>query len=219
MSRAARSISLSLLIAACAEPVAAPLAPESEPELARASSPVISWKIPLATAGLGLHSDGKFSDGTYSVYTGGVCDVTTNLFNGDANSSGDATIRTLVKGSKCHRLFTVRYPDGYSEAIWSFNNVHRIQNSTYSIPIGSTVRRRFTINPAVVDSPSRCGRLIFGPNATTGAGSDSVLVSRLDAQTWQVRSDAAPNNRAHCEATGEVFEIPVSFLVVSSQPL
>jgi hypothetical protein len=149
-----------------------------------------------------------------------VCGVTTTIYSGSATSSGDATIRTSEpKGNKCGRLFTLAYPDGGTETVWSFANLHKLQNTAYFIPVGSTMRRRLAINPEVVGSASRCGRLIFGPNENTGAGTDSVSVSRIDSRTWHVSSDAAPNNRALCEDTGEIYAMSVSFVLVASQSL
>lgn len=56
--------------------------------------------------------------------------------------------------------------------------------------------------------------------ANVGAGSDSVLVTRLDARSWQVQSQAAPDQqRAYCENNGALYSMPVSFVVVSSANL
>jgi hypothetical protein len=104
----------------------------------------------------------------------------------------------------------------------SFNNLNDLENTTYSIPIGATVNRRLVVNPGVLaNNPSRCGKLFFGvgPLGDKGVGSDSVAVTRIDASTWQVQSQAAPNDRALCESNGQLYEMPVSFVVVSSYPL
>jgi hypothetical protein len=88
------------------------------------------------------------------------------------------------------------------------------------IRVDSTAKRRLILNPEdSPTNPSRCGRLLFGPNGDVSLGSDSVEVTRLDAQTWQVRSQPAPNNRAFCEADGQLYAMPVSFTIVSSAPL
>lgn len=224
MLRRASSATVALvLFTACAEPVTSPAPTPPDPSLARSTAVTVSWKIPLADTELALRSDRRFGDGTYSVYEGGVCNVSTTIFSGEGGS-GDATIRTSEpKGGKCGRLFRLRYPDGQSEDVWSFGNLLRLHNVAFWIPVGETVRRRFLFNPEVVSSPSRCGRLIFGPNlkdgVIVGAGSDSLLVTRVDSRTWQVRSQPAPDNRALCESTGEIFAMPVSFVVAASQDI
>jgi hypothetical protein len=207
------------LITACAEPVARPTSPPLDASFARSSSDLTAtWKIPLADDGLALRSDGQFSDGSYSVYENGVCDVETKIF-ASTTGSGDATLRSQPRGNRCRRLFELSYPDGQTEMVWSFANLLNLQNSTFSIPVGSTVRRRFLFNPEVVNSPSRCGRLVFGPNPNVGAGTDSVTVTRIDARTWEVQSQPAPNNRALCESTGAIYAMPVSFVIVASRDL
>jgi hypothetical protein len=186
--------------------------------------PLDTWKIPLADAGLALRSDHAYSDGTYSSYTSGVCNVSGTIFATTAGSnSGDATIQTsnATKG-KCGRQFTIVYPDGFTETVISFNNLNNLQNTTYSIPVGATVMRRLVVNPGVLaNNPSRCGRLHFGvgPLGDRGIGSDSVAVTRISANTWQVQSQPAPNDKAQCENNGQLYEMPVSFVVVSSYPL
>jgi hypothetical protein len=135
------------------------------------------------------------------------------------SSSGDATIQT-AKAKNCSRRFLLRYPDGGSESVLSFNNLNVLQNTGYAIPIGSTVKRRLILAPGSVNNnPSRCGRLLFGPNGTVGPGSDSVTVTRLDSQTWQVQSQVAPENRAYCESNGQLYSMPVSIRIISSLPL
>lgn len=190
------------------------------------SAPSDTWKLPLADAGLSFKSDRQYSDGTYSVYAAGVCNVTGTIFTGDGgstNNSGDATIQTsLANHGQCGRLFTIAYPDGVSETLASFNNLHELENTIYAIPAGSMALRRLTINTANVTNKvtPRCGKLQFGPFQTTGGvGSDSVQVTRLDASTWRVQSQAAPNDLALCENNGQLYHMQVSFLVVSSRPV
>ena len=214
------------LLVACSDSGTNPLSPHAESanaaRVSGPSDPTATWKIPVADAGLGLRSDGQFTDGTYSVYADGVCGVKAKIFaTTQASNSGDATIQTSApKGGKCGRRFTLSYPDGYTETLPSFNNLHEVQNTTFSIPIGATVNRRLVINPGVLqNNPSRCGRLIFGPNAATGAGSDSVQVTRIDARTWQVQSQASPSDLAHCENNGQLYSMRVNFVIVSSSAL
>lgn len=186
--------------------------------------PTDTWKIPLADANLSLRSDHAYSDGTYSSYTSGVCNVSGTIFaTTAASNSGDATIQTSnATHGKCGRQFTLAYPDGVTETLISFNNLNDLENTTYSIPVGTTANRRLVINPGVLaNNPSRCGRLFFGvgPLGEKGIGSDSVAVTRIDAGTWQVQSQPAPHNQALCETNGQLYAMPVSFVVVSSYPL
>ena len=196
------------------------------PSLSRSTvtDPTATWKIPLADAKLALRSDHGFSDGFYSVYANGVCNVSGKMFaTTAASNSGDATLQTSTptKG-KCGRLITLSYPDGYIESIGIFANLHELENTAYAIPIGATVTRRLVLDGGVIaNSVSRCGKLFFGvgPLGDKGVGSDSVLVTRVDASSWQVQSQAAPNDRALCESNGQIYEMPVSFTIVSSFPL
>jgi hypothetical protein len=202
-----------LLVAACGEN--APTSPSSidvTAASAKASDPTATWTVPAPDGVLGLASDGQ------GAYANGTCGVTAKIFATTAGSnSGDATIQT-AKTKSCTRRFTLRYPDATTESVLSFNNLLQLQNTTYSIPIGSTVKRRLILNPgAIANNPSRCGRLLFGPNGAVGVGSDSVNVTRTSASSWQVQS--AGSNLALCEATGALYAMPVSFTVTSSVPL
>lgn len=197
----------------------------SELFVVKLSNTTGTWKLPLADASLSLKSDRQYNDGTYSVYAAGVCNVSGLVFTGEGgstNNSGDATIQTSnpTKG-KCGRLFTISYPDGVTETLASFANLNQLESTDFAIPIGTTAARRLVINPGALSFRTRCGRVIFGvgPLGEVGIGSDSVLVTRIDASTWQVQSKAAPNNLALCESTNQLYQMRVSFLVVSSRPL
>jgi hypothetical protein len=190
-------------------------------------NPSATWKLPLNDAGLSLKSDRQYSDGTYSVYANGVCNmvggIAAGLSGGSGSNTGNAIMQmTTASHGKCGRLFTIAYPDGVTETLMSNNNLTELETSTYSIPIGSTATRRLIVDPGILaPHPTRCGRLVFGVGAINqiGIGTDSVLVTRIDASTWQVHSQAPPRDKALCYSTGALFEMPVSFLVVSSFPL
>lgn len=221
-------IVLAATLAACGEQATSPThraAASSAAKTVRQTDPTATWLIPLDDAGLGFRSDHAKSNGTYSVYTDGVCGVSAKIFATTASSntpSGDATIQTSGVG-KCGRSFALAYPDGTSETLPSFNNLNHIENPTYSIPIGTTVLGRLVINPGVLnDNPSRCDKLDFGPFAldpSIGAGSDDILITRVDARTWHVQSQPAPDDLALCEKTGELLEMRVDFTVVASRDL
>ncbi len=186
--------------------------------------PATTWMLPLADGGLGLRSDHLYSDGVNSVYADGVCKVTSHIYaTSDFSGTGDAVINTNQTTGKCTRRFTLVFPDGYSETVGSFNNVRLIENAGYSIPIGATVRRQLHVAPAqlMANNPSRCGNLIFGYGVTSdiAAGSDSLLVTRVNATTWHVVSQAPPHTMAYCRDIGQYFSIPVDFTIVSNRPL
>jgi hypothetical protein len=214
-------------VTACSEHAASPasvLVPGAEAAAARGpTDPSATWKIPLSDASLGLRSDHLYSDGTNSLYADGVCRVTAAIYaTSNASGSGDAVMSTNVPGGKCVRRFTLVYPDGYTETVGSFNNLSLIENSSYSIPIDSTVERQLHFAPDnIVSNPSRCGVLIFGYGVMNNiaVGSDSLLVTRVNASTWHVVSQAPPHNLAYCKNDGQLYAIPVDFTVVSSYPL
>lgn len=221
------SVAISLLAIACENHVTGPQSADSRAVTSSRSTasanPTSTWKIPLDDGNLAVRSDHAYSDGTYSSYASGVCNVSGTIATSSASGSGDATLQTSnpTKG-KCGRQFTLVYPDGFSETVASFNNLNELETTTFSIPVGTTVNRRLVVNPGVLaNNPSRCGRLLFGlgPLGENGIGSDSVAVTRIDASRWQVQSQPAPNNRALCETNGQIYVMPVNFVVVSSYPL
>ena len=181
--------------------------------------PTATWLIPLADGALGVRSDGLYSNGTYSVYANGVCGVEAMIFaTAGGSNSGDATFRTVKKS--CSRRWALHFPDGFTESVRTFNNLNILQNTGYSIAIGATVKRRLILAPgSISNNPSRCGRLIYGPSGTVSPGSDSLEVTRIDYQTWQVRSQAAPNNKAYCENNGQLYAMPLDIVIVSNLPL
>lgn len=208
---------LLLFAAACADATAT--APRHADELDRSvrlgktavADPTTTWKFPSAGASLSVLGDGKYSDGVLSVYANGVCGVTSRLFYG---GSGDATM-TLGADRRCvnaPRRLTLRYDDGVVETTGSgaFLNLHDVQNAALRIPVGTTVPGFLAIHYT-----PRCDALQFGRDAN----SDAVLVTRVDARTWSVESQAAPNNRAFCTTTGRAYRMPVSLIVVSSRDL
>lgn len=216
-----------LALAACSPDNPAPefMAPEFSQARSGPSpvDPTASWLLPISDAGLAFQSDGLYSDGTYSVYQDGVCNVSATIFaTTQKSNSGDAVIQSspASKGKACNRTFTLRYPDGFQETVNSFNNLRNLQNTEYVIPVGSTARRVLILNPGAIQASSRCGRLLFGvgDNPLNGAGSDSVLVTRLSARSWRVQSDGE-SNLAWCQNTGELFAMPVDFRVVASYDL
>jgi hypothetical protein len=176
------------------------------------NTPTTTWKFPLAGAGLSVRGDGKYSDGTYSVYADGVCGVIGAFFDGSATSSGDMTLNT-GRDRKCAsspRQLTLTYDDGFVETTGVFINLHDIQNAVIRIPIGTTAPRFLAIHYT-----TRCDALQFGKDAN----SDNVLVTRIDAHTWRAVSQAAPNDRAYCTTTARSYHMQVDFVVTSSQDL
>ncbi len=186
----------------------------------KVTDPTATWYFPLADENLNVKSDRLFGDGVSSVYANGVCKVSTTMFaTSVTSSSGDVVLNTGT-GGNCRRHFTVAYPDGLTESVPAFFNLQKIEKPTLAIPVGQTVRRRFMFNMTSVNgNPGRCGNLRFGPNGAVDAGSDSVMVTRVDASTWHVESQPAPSDLAHCVDTGQLIHLQLKFTIVSSRPM
>lgn len=202
------------LVAACSDAPAAPTSVEVPPASAKPggpTDPTATWTVPAPDGILGFASDGQ------GAYADGACGVTTRIFATTAGSNtGDATIQ--VSKGKCVRRFTLHYPDNSTEVVMSFNNLLQLQNTTYSIPLNATVKRRLIIAPgALSNNPSRCGRLLFGPNGSVSLGSDSVDVTRTSASSWLVQSSGS--QLAYCEDLAVLYVMPVNFTITSSSPL
>ncbi len=187
----------------------------------KVTDPTATWKFPLIDAGLSVQSDHQNVNGATSDYVNGACNITTNIFAGDpSSSSGDATLNMGNPNGKCSRRFKLIYPDGVTEILPIFSNLRQIENLGYWIPIGATVHRQLHMGVIASNVASRCGGLVwgYGVAADVGAGSDSVLVTRVDASTWHVMSDPV-RSLAFCKTTGQLFQMTVDFTVVSSRPL
>jgi hypothetical protein len=196
------------------------------PMLAKSTDtdPTATYRFPLADASLNIKSDGAFSDGTYSVFANGVCGVEAKIFaTADLSNSGDATLGTNGPRSKDRscpaypRRFTVVFPDGITETTASFSNLREIENTTYTIPVGSTVKRAFHMGVA---TSARCEGLVWSAIRTgTPIPGDSVLVTRTAVDSWHVQSQPAPNNRAYCWPNGPSYNMAVEFTITSSRAL
>jgi hypothetical protein len=216
MSRSIIVLAAAITLAACSSDATAPV----DPSFARApkeSAPVATWHIPLSHAGLSLRSDGRYTSNGYSTYANGVCAVTT-LMNTGATSNGNANV-SLGSSGKCQRAFTIVYPEGGTETLRSFINLIGLHKDGAYIPNGTTQLRTMAINPDYIGVASRCGRLLFGEGTSgAGGGSDQVLVTRVDARTWHVRSQ--PDNRkAWCERLDVFYDMPVDLMVVADRDL
>jgi len=186
--------------------------------------PTATWTFPLSDAGLSVQSDHLFSDGTNSVYANGVCNLAAKIFaTTQFSNSGDATMNTgsSKSGVKCTRRLRFVFPDGYSETVGAFNNLREIENTAYSIPVGSTVLRQLHLGTDQPGTNSRCNGLVFGygARANVGAGSDSIWVTRVDPRTWHAYSQAPPHNLAWCKNTGQLYPMTVDLTVISNRPL
>jgi hypothetical protein len=184
------------------------------------------WAFPVADAGLSIRSDGQFSDGTYSWYRAGTCTFTSTLF---LEGSGDNVIRFDYPKTKpkpvCGRTMTMVFPDGVTETLAYEGGVQILQSAAFQIPVGTQAKRhmrfgagqRFRNNPV----PARCGLgLVFGEGGGNPAlGSDSVVVSRLDARTWRVQTQSSPDNFAYCIDNGQLYEMTLDFTIVASRDL
>ena len=191
------------------------------------TDPTATFLFPLADAALGLRSDGLFVSGTSSAYAHDVCGVNAKIFaTTEASNSGDAIMHTnnpKFSDRKCAfypRTMTLAYSDGFTETIPVFMNVRQIANTTYSIPIDSTVKRAFAINPT---QNTRCDVLIWTQERLNEPGvllpADSVNVTRVSADTWHVQSQPFPDNRAWCTTLEQSFHMSVDFTIVTNRPL
>ena len=223
-----------IALAACSEQSGGPSAPGLLPptgiSAARGgpSDPTATWKIPLSDAGLSLKSDHLFNDTMYSAYADGTCGVAAKIFATTAfSNTGDATIQmSYPSGHKCGRTITLVYPDSVTETLSTASNLNQLQSTSPAtvIQAGDSALRRLIVSFQVsgLNNPtsSRCGRVIFGDNGNIGAGTDKLLVTRIDARTWRVQSQPSPNNRALCESLGIVYPgMVVDFVVVASADL
>jgi hypothetical protein len=185
------------------------------------SDPTAAFWFPTDDPALGLRSDNQFLNGNFSVYAQGVCGVNSKIFaTTAASNSGDAIMHTnnpSSKDRKCvhyPRKITVEYAPGDIEVSPTFINVREIANTTYQIPIGNTVKRALRVNE------TRCDGLVFlGQVDGVTTGADSVNVTRSSATSWEVATDPAPDNKAYCRATGQLYNVAVRFTVKSSSPL
>lgn len=142
---------IGLALMACSElPPSGPAGLDPDLAYARAPSnpdPTATVKIPLDDAALSLRSDRAFSDGIHSVYANGVCGITARIYLG---GSGDMV---LLGGSprdadnSCAfypRRYTVLYPGGGSDVVTAWTiAVTQLQNSSFSIPVGTSALRGF----------------------------------------------------------------------------
>ncbi len=215
------------VVSACADPALSIAPPDVlEGRVVGPSDPKATWTIPLDDASLSLRSDGLFSDGTQSVYANGVCTVAAKIYaTAQFSNTGDATFQsTYPKGGKCGRTITLVYPDGDTQTLAMAANLNQLQNtngSTIIAPGQSAFRRliiSFTVTGLGNPVASRCGRLIFGNNGAVGAGTDMLLVTRVDASTWHVQSQGGTSNRALCETLGVIYPMTVDFTIVASAP-
>ena len=183
--------------------------------------PTAVFQLPLDDATLAVRSDRLYVTGAYSFYGNGVCGVHSKIFaTTAASNSGDAIMHTnnaKFTDRKCAaypREVTLTYSDGVTESSPVFMNVRGVQNTTYAIPIGATVKRSFAIQ-----SP-RCEQLLWsGERQGVPIAADSVLVTRLASDTWRVQTQPPPNDRASCRLSGEIYHMSVDFIITTDRPL
>jgi hypothetical protein len=216
-----RALLFAVLLTACND-LSSPgrLTPnDATPRFAQSvADPTATIKLPLADASLSLKSDGKFSDGTYSLYADGVCGITGTIF---LSGSGDEVVdgsNPSAKDRKCvyyPRKVNVLYPDGIAEVISGpLMSVRELESQTYLIPIGSTATRQFHVRT----NTARCDGVHWG----APIGGDSVLVTRTAANTWHVYTQPYPNDQAACkQSTGNTLlgHMPIDLWIVASRAL
>ena len=210
---------------ACAEPEKPVMPLSSDALLAKPSGPsdpTASFLFPTSDGALDVRSDSEFVSGSNSVYADGICGAKAKIFATEgASNSGDATLQTnnpSTKDRKCPaypRTLTVVFGPGDQQTSAVFINLREIANTTYQMPIGTTVRRGLHLNEA------RCDGLIWQTEMRDGTntlGADSVSVTRTSATTWEVASQPYPDNEAFCRNLNQAFHLNVRFTVVASSP-
>jgi hypothetical protein len=186
--------------------------------------PTAMFSFPLDDAALGVRSDHLYVSGSSSVYAENVCGVHSKIFATTATSSGDAIMHTnnpQFRDRKCAfypRTVTVAYGPGDADTGPAFINVREIANTTFQIPVGTTVLRSFAVN-----NGGRCpDGLVWIEQLKDGTntnGGDRVNVTRLDASAWLVESQPYPDDQAYCRTTGQLHHIAVKLLVTADRPM
>lgn len=189
------------------------------------SDPNAEFEFPLDATGLGVASDSQFVSGDQSVYAFGVCGVTATIFATTARSnSGDATMQTNNPAYKDHRCASyprkllIDYGDGttpqWSGVFVNLSDLQRDNDPADQIPVGTSRLRALHIQE------TRCSRLQWSTQLRDGTltGADSVVVSRVSDDTWEVSTQPAPNDKAYCDEDGKLYHIPVRFTVVRLLP-
>lgn len=175
--------------------------------------PSATWIVPSADPTLAVRGDGLYATSGASAYADGTCKVQAKIYaTSEFSGTGDATIQMVggQKGNACVRRFVYTYPDGFVETRASAGNLIAVQSPAFSIGVGQSIKRKLNLNPG----GGRCGRLLFGAGPQGGTGSDSVNVTRVDANTWHVESQGG--HLAWCETNGQLYRMPVRFNLVSS---
>ena len=217
-------LAAAVLVPACSDPGSV-AGPAADVQLAKAkppANPTTSWAFPLDDAALALRSDGASALAGESHYRDGECGVIGTIFFG--SGSGDNVLETdgTRRDRTCSawpRRITVVYPDGVQQTAPFRANLLALQTTSTSIPIGTTVRRG--LNFVLASSSARCDVLRYAAiyQQTIPIAADSLDVTRIDAPTWEVATQPAPNDRAYCTTTGESFSMPIRFRVIAGADL
>ena len=205
---------------------AATVVAPATPSLAKSTEtdPTAAYKFPFNDPTLGIQGDGYFSDSTYSVYDNDVCGVTTRIYaTTEASNSGDMMFQTFAPRTRDRtctvypRRIRVTFPDGFSELTYSTTNLQRVENTTFQIPIDSTVKRQLNMGTG---ESVRCTGIRWGANTGSSVVGDSVLVTRTAPNTWHVQTQPAPDNHGVClSSSPTAYNLSVDFWVVSERPL
>jgi hypothetical protein len=234
-----------VMAAAACSPDARDSSSPVEPQFGKpAANPTPTFYISNDAAN-GLRADGVYleADGS-SRYKPGECGVSSAFFL-DKGASGDVTLSTAgSRDQRCAaypRRVRISYElinaDGSTTSEGSYNgisflNVRKLQktdslgNVVSYVPIGETQSRTMAFS----DENFKCGvggigAILFSSITQEGivTGADSVRVTRLSADTWQVFTapdeiDAVTgqtihHDRAWCRGNGKVYHMPVRFTV------
>ncbi len=178
-------------------------------------------------------------------YSNNVCGTTTTLWDSPSdNRSGDAILNTsFIKALRCAeypRKVRIRYaPIGADGSASIQSSALRVATLLVDavqapntptgliyIPIGTTELRAMNIS----DDVGVCNSLRFRPVLKDGTitGADKVLVSRTDASTWIVQSQADQidamgrvihHDKAWCQNTGALYHLPLKLIFHNQTPV
>lgn len=217
---------VSLLITCCILALACvteTLAPDpEEPSLAKGGKPGGNPNqdvIPVSITFRDLATDNLISDGRGS-YTDGVCNISAKLTDFDDAIMNLAFLK--IKGpdrEACgeRRMYAVELDDpvdggvtGGLEVRDGTIDIGKVRN--VSLDSGVVFRRaKLAVGRCLGEHNDGRG-LRFNPD--NYPGSSYLLVERIDEDTWDVRTQPAPNDIAWCDYEGRFYHVPFQLTIV-----
>jgi hypothetical protein len=163
-----------------------------------------------------------FGGAPASLYREPVCGVRTRVYETGANPNGDVLLHTNIdRSSSCPdypRKVVVRYGTDNGSIVDSRPAVvilRDVARPGFGIPVGTTRDRVLFV--LFAGKGRGCTELRFNPDNPANSGASLVEVTRVDLQTYRVRSKAG--GKAYCADNGALYDVAVDFVVVASRPL